>query len=293
MVSFVRHMAIIILFVGGSLSSLIYNSKHGIYYSNEADHGDIRDGGIMLSAPKSVTWIGDAWILPPRERLFGPLEIRDFFNHHSVLVIGDSEVSRIHYGTLVEILLDSSVHPSKNVLSNSTLLHRKYVADGSNCTFQQGICRSFNNQQFDFVQLECFADVQHFLKETNLGGYNAIVIATGRLETAVSFQRARCETATTREFPRGSFERMNQLMEDLKHIKVPVIWRNGAFSRDTQHKFVQLMDQRVEERLLRTNVRFIDYASSIHKRAYHRLAPERALLFIQLLMNVLTVVYHS
>lgn len=252
--------------------------------------------------PTTTTWIGDAWILPPHQRMFGPIEIREYFHSHSVLVIGDREVTRVQYGTLVEILLDSTNHPSRNKLANSTLLDRNYVADGSSCRSQRfngtmlrmnGICREFSKQRFDFVQLECFREVSDFLRSediTFLRTYNAVVVATGRLETAVPSQRRRCETYATRKFPQGTFLRMEELMKQLDELSVPVIWRNGGFNREQQHEYVQLLDQSVQDRLRRNSschVQLIDYASAIQERVYAQIPSERAILFIHLLMNAL------
>jgi hypothetical protein len=254
-----------------------------------------------MTIPSTVTWIGDAWILPPSQRMFSPYEIRGYFQHHNVLLIGDSEVSRIHYATLVEVLRGSTNHPSKNRLGNMTLLDGSYKADGSSCagdSMEHGICTRFLNHSFDFVQLECFGQVSEFLKQNSVGNlYDVVVIATGRLETSVKFQRRQCESATTtasnvETFPGGSFQRMETLIDTLEQLPVPVLWRNGAYSREQQHEFVELMDHKVRGRLLernsRTSVRLIDYASSVRDRVYARIASERALLFIQLLMNSLS-----
>jgi hypothetical protein len=258
-----------------------------------------------MTIPSTVTWIGDAWILPPSQRMFSPYEIRDYFSRHNVLLIGDSEVSRIHYATLVELLRDSTNHPSENRLGNMTLLDgSNYRADGSSCDsdrMEHGICTQFlKNHSFDFVQLECYGHVSDFLMKNSLANlYNVIVVATGRLETSVKFQRRQCESAapsttTSNEetFPESAFQRLQTLINTLEQLPVPVLWRNGAYSREQQHEFVEQLDERVNGHLLdrkrRTNVRLLDYASSVRERVYARIPSERALLFIQLLMNSLS-----
>jgi hypothetical protein len=271
------------------------------YETTSAEYQQRPPVHLIATIPTTTTWIGDAWILPPRLRMFGPMEIRNYFHSHSVLVIGDREVARVHYGTLVEILRDPSNHPSKNKLANSTQLDRTYVADGSSCQSHNfsrmwrmnGICREFLKQRIDFLQLECFREVSDFVRShaiTFPGTYDAVVLATGRLETAVQAQRRRCETYATREFPKGAIVRMEELMVQLEELSVPVIWRNGGFNREQQHEYVQLIDQYVENRLQRSSschVQLIDYASAVQERAYARIPSERALLFIELLMNAL------
>jgi hypothetical protein len=251
---------------------------------------------MVENVPNRTTWIGDAWILPPHQRLFAPFEIRDYFRRHHVLFVGDFEATRIHYGTLVELLQDTTNHPSRNRLGNSTLLDRTYVANGSSCdsyfSIKRTICRTFSNHRLDFIEIECFLQVSAFLSNHELiQRYHVIILATGRLETAVKHQRRKCETRHSRDFPGGAFARFKTLTQDLKKIEGPpvIFWRTGAFSRQEQHDYVENMDELARIHLRdRSNIQLIDYAEAIRERVYNRIPSERALLFIQLLMNAVS-----
>ena len=88
---------------------------------------------------------------------------------------------------------------------------------------------------------------------------------------------------------------METLMTTLQqHLPVPVLWRNGAYSREQQHGFVEQMDQRVKDGIIRSgkqNVQLIDCATAIEERVDPQIPSERALRFIQLLMNTLSTSY--
>mmetsp|Transcript_27619 Transcript_27619/g.41794 ORF Transcript_27619/g.41794 Transcript_27619/m.41794 type:complete len:317 (+) Transcript_27619:132-1082(+) len=254
-----------------------------------------------------TNWIGDAWILP--FPLYSPSEIRSYFHLHNVLMIGDSEVSRIHYGTLIQLMYDATSHPSKYQLGNSTLLDRTYVADGSTCSKQiksilsnhGSICRNFSEYdvgRIDFVQLECFHQVETFFHDHGYQlqqNYDIIMIGTGRLETAVPFQRRVCEEKrnderTSMAFPYDAFHRMERLFQTLVNFQrnstTPplLLWRNGGFSREKQHRYVEEMDFRVKEQIRKKQMKIVlvDYANAIQERIYARLPLERALIFLQL-----------
>ena len=78
-------------------------------------------------------------------------------------------------------------------------------------------------------------------------------------------------------------------------VPAPVLWRNGAYSREQQHGFVEQMDQRVKKdgiiRSGKQNIQLIDCATAIEERVDPRIPSERALRFIQLLMNTLSTTY--
>lgn len=270
------------------------------------------------SLPSGVTWIGNAWILPPHFRMFSSQEMQDHFSNKNVIWIGDSEMIAM-YASLYEILqtnLTIAPHPSKNVLGNNTIIN-SYTPDGSCSNHvksfpkEKGICRSNGKKRFDFIELDCLEEVRHLLY-TNLQNrernqwsrhYALLIIGTGRLELHKRpIKRRPCMTPTTMAFPNGIHQRLQSLMDTLSKFPFhgTIVWRTGMFAAtqtlDQSLQVDHLSKSAMQRMMMKppypttTSYRVVDYGDAAASRAfalYPDMAVNRLSLFHQLLMNEL------
>ena len=159
----------------------LYNSN-----SNNAISGNLPPQPQSTALPPihiGGSWIGNQWIPPPGYKLYSAQEILQYFQHRSVLVVGDSTARR-QYATLYGILQSAAAAESATTAATTKAVpldaidHEDVLGGSANnikCESNQNLtwCRPMphsdpsltNSNTLDFLAHACLGGLQQVVED--------------------------------------------------------------------------------------------------------------------------------
>jgi hypothetical protein len=247
-------------------------------------------------------WVGDNWIPPKPWTVFSPSEMRELYQDHSLLWIGDSTARRASttlYGLLKHEKTDGNLYVRTNEIDGSAITEVNKLSTTETCIkfgeeskHPLNFCRpmphfptttTLDDRDFGYISSACTRQLEPLFTDeadrtSNLtGSFDLVVIAQGIWEGVRNWD-CRETNRTSLEILQSTFDAFDLLLSSRPNVTF--IFRSSGFDGRKRgmnqiYEFNNYAQTRIQNYTqlqykagLHTNAIFVDWARIIESRSF-------------------------